>query len=60
LTYGTPGFAIGFQPAGPIHPSLTGRAELPPTMLRRVVVEPSGRDPIRDTLVESRVDLATQ
>ena len=60
LTYGTPGFAVGFQPAGPIHPGLTGRAELSPTVLRRVVVEASGRDPIRDSLVESRVDLATQ
>ncbi len=60
LTYGTPGFAIGFQPAGPIDPSLLGRSELAPTVLRRVVVETSGRDPIRDSLVESRVDLATQ
>jgi len=60
LTYGTPGFAVGFQPAGPIRPGLTGRAELPPTVLRRVVVEASGRDPIRDSLVEARVDLATQ
>ena len=60
LTYGTPGFAVGFQPAGPIHPGFTGRAELPPAVLRRVVVEASGRDPIRDALVESRVDLATQ
>ena len=34
LTYGTPGFAVGFQPAGPIHPALVGRAELPPTVLR--------------------------
>ena len=60
LTYGTPGFAVGFQPAGPINPALGGRAELPPTTLRRVVIETSGRDPIRDALVESRVDLATQ
>ncbi|HEX3795186.1 MAG TPA: arylsulfatase [Acidimicrobiales bacterium] len=60
LTYGTPGFAIGFQPAGPIHPGFAGRAELSPTLLRRVVVESSGRDPIRDAMVENRVDLATQ
>jgi arylsulfatase len=60
LTYGTPGFAVGFQPAGPIYPGLTGRAELPPAILRQVVVEASGRDPIRDALVETRVDLATQ
>jgi hypothetical protein len=60
LTYGTPGFAVGFQPAGPIDPGLAGRAELSPSVLRRVVVEASGRDPVRDSLVESRVDLATQ
>ena len=60
LTYGTPGFAVGFQPAGPIHPGFTGRGELAPTVLRRVVVKSSGRDPIRDAMVESRVDLATQ
>ncbi len=60
LTYGTPGFAVGFQPAGPINPGLAGRAELPPSVLRRVVVEASGRDPIRDALAASRVDLATQ
>ena len=60
LTYGTPGFAIGFQPAGPIHAGLGGRAELSPTVLRRVTVESSGRDPIRDAMVDSRVNLATQ
>jgi arylsulfatase len=60
LTYGTSGFTVGFQPAGPIHPGLVGRAELSPTVLRRVVIESSGRDPIRDAMVESRVDLATQ
>ena len=37
-----------------------GRAELPPTVLRRVVIETSGRDPVSDALVASRVDLATQ
>jgi arylsulfatase len=60
LTYGTPGFAVGFQPSGPVHPGLVGRAEMSPTVLRRVVVEASGRDPIRDGLLEERVDLATQ
>jgi arylsulfatase A-like enzyme len=60
LTYGTPGFAVGFQPAGPINPGFPGRNELSATVLRRVIVEASGRDPIRDSLVESRVDLATQ
>jgi arylsulfatase A-like enzyme len=60
LTYGTPGFAVGFQPAGPIHPGLTGRAELSPEFLRRVVVEATGHDPMREALREPRVDLATQ
>ncbi len=60
LTYGTPGFTIGFQPAGPINPDLTGRAESTPTVLRRVVIELTGRDPIRDTMLDPRVDLATQ
>jgi arylsulfatase len=60
LTYGTPGFAIGFQPAGPIHPGLEGRAELSPTVLRRVVVESSRRDRSDGPPLRSRVDLATQ
>src|SRR6202034_358380 len=60
VTYGTPGFATGFQPAGPIGPTLRGRARLPATVLHRVVIEASGRDLIRDALVEPRVDLATQ
>jgi hypothetical protein len=58
LTYGTPGFAIGFQPAGPIQPGLTGRAELPPAVLRRVVIESARRDGSETS--SSRVDLATQ
>lgn len=60
LTYGTPGFTVGFQPAGPIDSRLTGRGELEPGVVRRVVIEATGRDPIRDALVENRVDLATQ
>ena len=60
LTYGTPGFAIGFQPAGPIHPGLNGRAELSPTVIRHVVVESSERDGSHDPVASSRVDLATQ
>ena len=60
LTYGTPGFAVGFQPAGPIDPDLTGRADITPSVLRRVVIELTGRDPIRDTMLDPRVDLATQ
>lgn len=60
LTYGSPGFAVGFQPSGPIDRRLVGRAEMPPAVLRVVEVETSGRDPIRDSLLEPRVELATQ
>jgi arylsulfatase len=59
-TYGTTGFAVGFQPGGPIRAGLIGRAELSPEVLRKVVVEISDRDPIRTIPVGSRVDLATQ
>jgi len=59
-TYGTTGFAIGFQPGGPIRSGLIGRAELSPEVLRKVVVEISDRDPIGTIPVGSRVDLATQ
>lgn len=67
FTYGTPGFAVGFQPSGPITDALPGRAELPRGVLRRVVIETHGRDPIRDVALaeqaeeaQQRVDLATQ
>jgi arylsulfatase len=70
VTYGTPGFAVGFQPSSPITPDLPGRAELPRGVLRSVVVEVHGRDPIRDVALAdapgadasptSRADLATQ
>ena len=60
ITYGTPGFAVGFQSAGPIDPALTGRAELPSEVLRRVVVEASGVDPVRVALMDLPSDLATQ
>ena len=52
LTYGTPGFATGFQPAGPISPDLPGRGRIPSGVLRRVVIEAKGRDPIRDALMD--------
>ena len=50
LTYGTPGFAVGHQPAGPIHPDLVGRFEMAPEVLGRVVVEVLGRDASGDSL----------
>ncbi len=58
LTYGTPGFAVGYQPVSPILSDLSGRAEMPPGILGRVVIDTRGRDPIRDP--EARADLATQ
>jgi len=64
VTYGTPGFAVGHQPAGPIHPELRGRQEMSPSVLGRVVVEAYGRDALRDAVEgmppTDRVDLATQ
>ncbi len=53
LTYGTPGFATGFQPAGPISPDLPGRAQVPAGVLRRIIVESKGRDPLRDGVTET-------
>ncbi|HUQ40615.1 MAG TPA: arylsulfatase [Acidimicrobiales bacterium] len=59
LTYGTPGFAVGFQPAGPVHPDLDGRADLPPGVLERLVIT-TAEPPTREAPDRSRVDLATQ
>ena len=47
ITYGMTGFAVGYQPGGPICPALDGRAEVTPGVLRTVVIEPEGR-PQRD------------
>jgi hypothetical protein len=51
---------VGFQPAGPIDGRLHGRAEFAPELLGRVIVEGTGKNPVRDLLLNSRVDLATQ
>ena len=59
LTYGTHGFTVGFQPGGPIAPTLGGRAELDAAVLRRVVIEVEGRG-ATDRAARERVDLATQ
>ena len=59
LTYGTHGFAVGYQPGGPIAPALAGRAEITPGVLGRVVIEIEGRA-ARDAAARTRVDLATQ
>ena len=53
------GFAVGYQPGGPICPALDGRAEVTAGVLRTVVIEPEGR-PQRDPDRELRKDLATQ
>ena len=59
LTYGTTGFAVGYQPGGPIAPDLSGRAEAPPGVLRRVLVEVESRSR-QDPAALTRSDLATQ
>jgi hypothetical protein len=59
VTYGTIGFAVGYQPGGAICPHLEGRAEITPGVLRKVVIEPEGR-PRTDPAKEVRKDLATQ
>jgi arylsulfatase len=68
ITYGTPGFSVGFQSSSPIDPALPGRAEMPAGVLQRVVIEVHGRDPIREAIQDegqapaepTRADLATQ
>jgi arylsulfatase len=59
LTYGSHGFAVGYQPGSPICADLLGRAELTAGVLGRVVIESEGRAP-RDGAARARVDLATQ
>jgi len=60
ITYGTPGFAVGYLPCGPIIDIFTDRATIPDGVLRRVVFEAAGRDPVRDGIDTERSDLATQ
>jgi hypothetical protein len=66
FTYGTPGFAVGYQPFGPIDPLVDGRAAIPDGVLGTVVVEAEGRDALRAKVegarppVATRADLATQ
>jgi hypothetical protein len=59
VTYGMIGFAVGYQPGGPICADLDGRAEVTPGVLGKVVIEPEGR-PRSDPARELRKDLATQ
>jgi arylsulfatase len=60
VTYGTPGFAVGYLPSGPILEIFTDRATIPDGVLRRVVFEAEGQDPIRERIDTTRADLATQ
>jgi arylsulfatase len=60
LTYGTTNFAVGYQPSGPVVESLVGRADIPPHVLGRVVIEAQGRDELRERVDPSPADLATQ
>ena len=45
LTYGTTGFAVGYQPAGPISPALEDGAAIPDGVLGKVVIESESRQP---------------
>ena len=70
ITYGTPGFSVGFQATGDIDHALPGRAEMPAGVLQaRRSSRSSGKDPIRDAMMDAaeeqaegptRADLATQ
>jgi arylsulfatase len=68
ITYGTHGFSVGFQSSPDISPDLPGRAEVREGMLKRVVIEVQGKDPIREAVQDegqapaepTRADLATQ
>jgi arylsulfatase len=59
ITYGVVGFAVGYQPGGPVVERLGGRAEIPGGVLRRVVVEVVGKRH-QDPAGEERAGLAMQ
>jgi hypothetical protein len=59
ITYGMHGFAVGYQPGGPITPACPGRSEITVDVLRRVVVEVVGTRP-RDAEAQARAGLAMQ
>jgi arylsulfatase A-like enzyme len=59
ITYGMHGFTVGYQAGGAIGPACTGKAEITPGVLRRVVVEVVGRRR-RDVAGEARAGLAMQ
>jgi arylsulfatase A-like enzyme len=59
VTFGMTGFDVGRQRGTPVVEGLDGRFELPPGMLRRVVVEVSGRAET-DGAAQQRAGLAAQ
>jgi arylsulfatase len=59
FTYGTTGFAVGYQPGSPIGSALTEKFEIPDGVLLQVVVEATG-PPHRNAVAEDRSELAMQ
>jgi arylsulfatase len=59
ITYGMPGFAVGYLPSGPVVDGIGDRATLPDGVLRRLVVDAQGTAERRPPQT-ARVDLATQ
>ena len=60
VTYGTPCFAVGYLPSGPVIEGFAGRGAIADGVLRRLVIEANGTDHIRDHVDPVRADLATQ
>ena len=58
VTYGMAPFAVGYQAQAPISPALTGRAEIPDGVVKRVVFDVTRR--ARPEPPREHVDLATQ
>ena len=59
VSYGTTGFAVGYQPGAPICSALAGRAEITPGVLATLVIDIQRR-PRPDPGRELRKDMATQ
>ena len=58
VTYGMAPFAVGYLPQAPITPALSGRAEIPDGVVKRVVFDVTKRQ--RPEPSREHVDLATQ
>jgi len=59
VTFGTEGFAVGYQRGGTITPQCPGRAEFTPGAFTRLIVEVDG-DPHRDPKGQDRAGMAMQ